>query len=160
MYSHYSRFPKRRLRTIIPGAIVLAIAVYGVLMAVANKPQAIVHSAGSSSYSNQGRFVGSDGWELFPTTSEATAMFDDQLQRAQHYTNFSPCFDEKGQRIGEKVTIWTLSTPPTKGLWRIMWTERNTSSSKLYWVEGESVERVLALEDEAQAKWKLCNATK
>lgn len=84
----------------------------------------------------------------------------DQLQRAQHYSNFSPCFDEKGQRIGEKVTIWTLSTLPTKGLWRIMWTERNTRSSKLYWVEGEAVECALALEGEARAKWKLCNATK
>src|SRR5258705_2314511 len=160
MYSHYSRFPKRHLRTIIPGAIVLAIAVYSVFIAVANKPQTIVHSAGSNSYSNQDRFVGSDGWELFPATFEAAAMFDNQLQRAQHYTNFSPCFDEKGQRIGEKVTIWTISTPPTQGLWRIMWTERNTSSSKLYWVEGESVESALALESEARAKWKLCNATK
>ena len=87
-------------------------------------------------------------------------MFDDQLQRAQQYTNFGPCFDEKGQRIGEKVTIWTHSTPPTKGLWRIMWTEQNTSSSKLYWVEGESVESALALEAEARARWKLCDATK
>lgn len=160
MYSHFFRFPKRHLRTIIPGAIALAIAVYSVFIAVANKPQAIVRSGGSNSYSNQSRFVGADGWELFPTMSEAAAMFDDKLQRAQHYTNFSPCFDEKGQRVGEKVTIWTLSTPPTNGLWRIMWTERNTSSSKLYWVEAESLERALALEREARAKWKLCNATK
>src|SRR5258705_9846495 len=116
MYSQLFRFPKRHLRTIIPGAIALAIAVYSVFIAVANKPQAIVRSGGSNSYSNQSRFVGADGWELFPTMSEAAAMFDDKLQRAQHYTNFSPCFDEKGQRIGEKVTIWTLSTPPTRPL--------------------------------------------
>src|SRR5258705_4230441 len=160
MYSQVFRFPKRHLRTIILGSIALTIAVYSVFIAVANKPQAIVSSGGSNSYSNQSRFVGADGWELFPTMSEAAAMFDDKLQRAQHYTNFSPCFDEKGQRIGEKVTIWTLSTPPTKGLWRIMWTERNTSSSKLYWVEAESMERALALEREARAKWKPCGATK
>ena len=49
-------------------------------VALANRTPGMVHSSSSVGYSNQDGLIGTDYYEFFPSSSDATAMFDEQLK--------------------------------------------------------------------------------
>ncbi|HEV8368255.1 MAG TPA: hypothetical protein VGQ39_09920 [Pyrinomonadaceae bacterium] len=160
MDTHYP--PESRwfnLKTVLLVTIVLAIAVVSLAVNLSNRPAKVVRSGSSGTYTDQKGVIGSEQWELFPTPSGATQMFDDQLQQSRAYQEFSPCFDDRGRRIGERAAMWMHSPTPTKAFWRIIWTERNSESSQLYWTEADTLEVARDLETKSGAKWPLCRTS-
>jgi len=139
--------------------VVLLLAVVGLAIRAANARPEVVPSSGSGTFSNQNGTIGSDSYAISPSTSAATARFDEQLKEAQHFQDFSPCFDDRGQRIGERAAMWMYASDP-KSFWRIVWTERRANYSAIYWVEADTLEGAKALEQNSQVKWRLCKATK
>ena len=160
MNSHVPESPYWRVFKIalIP-LVVLLLAVVSLAIRAANVRPEIVPSSGSSSFSNNGGLIGSDGYEISPSTSQATARFDEQLKQAKQFQEFGPCFDDRGQRIGERVALWIYSSEP-KAFWRIVWTERRANYSAIYWVEADTLEGAKALEQNSHEKWRLCKDTK
>lgn len=148
---------KNLLLSIFIGLLITGSSVGAIL---SNRTPAIVRSSASGTYTDPNGLIGSDGWELFPSTSGAAVMFDEQLQTAKDYRDFRPCFDDKGQRIGERAEMWIYSPPPTRASWRIVWTERSKEFSQLYWAEAETLAGARKLESSARQKWKLCRRTK
>jgi hypothetical protein len=160
MYSHYPQKSRWfNLKTVLLVVIVLAIATVSVAVKIANKPLNIVRSSSSGTYTDQNGIIGSEQWELFPSTSGATGMFDDQLQQSKAYREFSPCFDDRGKPIGERAAMWMHSPTPTKAFWRIVWTDRTRESSQLYWTEADTLEVARDLEIKSSAKWRVCKTS-
>ena len=160
MNSHVPQSPYWRVFKIalIP-LVVLLLVVVSLAISAANVRPDIVPSSGSGSFSNNDGLIGSDGYEISPSTSAASAKFDEQLKQAQQFQEFSPCFDDRGQRIGERAAMWMYSSEP-KSFWRIVWTERRANYSAIYWVEADTLEGAKVLEQNSQEKWRLCKATK
>jgi len=93
---------------------VILVAGTSVIVSLANRRSAVVRSSFSGSYSDLNGFIGHDQYELFPSPSAASALFDDLLNQSKAYQEFSPCFDDRGKRIGEKAALWLHTPPPTK----------------------------------------------
>lgn len=139
------------------GLLVITVTV---LVKLANGTPKIVRSGSSITHSDQRRgTIGTAGWELFPSLSEATAKFNEFLENSKSYQEFTPCFDDRGKMIGNRAVLWMHSPPPTKAYWKIVWTEQRTDFSKLYYVESDSLDNARELENNARTEWRLCRTT-
>ena len=139
MNSHVPQSPFWRVfRIALIPLVVLLLAVVSLAIRAANVRPEVVPSSGGNTFANNDGVIGSDGYEISPSTSQATARFDEQLKEAQQFQEFSPCFDDRGQRIGERAAMWMYSSEP-KSFWRIVWTERRTNYSAIYWVQADTL---------------------
>ena len=160
MYTHHrprSRWFSFRSISLIVAVILVAGA--SVLVSLANRRPAVVHSSFGGSYSDLNGIIGHDHYELFPSPSGASAMFDDLLNQSKAYQEFSPCFDDRGQRVGEKAALWLHTPPPSKAYWRIVWTRRMEDRSELFSVQADTLDGAHAMELRVREKWKLCRTS-
>ena len=160
MYTHHrprSRWFSFRNISLIFAVILVAGA--SVLVSRANRRPAVIRSGASVSYWEVNRIVGSDHYELFPSPSGASAMFDDLLNQSKAYQEFSPCFDDSGQRVGEKAALWLHTPPPSRAYWRIVWTSRMEDRSELFSVEADTLDGAHAMELRVREKWQLCRTS-
>ena len=160
MNTHYP--PESRwfnLKTVLLVTTVLAIAGVSLAVNLSNRPPKIVPSVSSGTFADQSGVIGSEQRELFPSPTGATDKFNKQLEASIQYREFTPCFDDRGKRIGERAAMWMQSPPPTKALWRITWTDRTAESSRLYWTEADSLDVARDLEIKSRERWRLCRTT-
>ena len=143
---------------VIAGIAIILILNHGVLRGL--------QKSSLGTFTDPSGIVGGDYYEQFASPTEASESFDRMLNQSREYRNFSPCFDDRGNRIGEKVTIFLVTSSPAKTFWRTVWTQRKTNSSDLFYVEAETLDGVLAIEKEHSAKewqergWRFCKTTR
>ena len=160
MYTHHRpRLGWFSVKNISLIVAVLLVAGTTLLVSFANRTPAVVRSSFSASYTDQDGLIGQDDYDLFPSPSGASAMFDDLLNQSKDYREFSPCFDDRGQRVGEKVALWLHTPPPSKAYWRIVWTRRMEDRSELFSVQADTLDGAHAMELRVREKWQLCRTS-
>ena len=158
-YSTNSRW--LNLKTVSLFAVTLLVATVTLLVNFAEGTSKIVHSSSSTSHTDQKRgLIGTSGWELFPSTSDATSKFNELLEGSNAYQEFTPCFNDRGKLIGNRAVISMPSQPSVKASWKIVWTEQRADFSKLYYTESDSLDNARELENNLGSELRLCRTTK
>lgn len=144
-------------------AIIIVIAV-GAILVIYRGYFRVVETSVSETVTDQNGIVGSLLHHQFPSPTDATSSFDQMLNESRDYRNYIPCFDDRGNRVGEKATMFLVK--PDGNSWRTVWTLRNTNSSDLFYVNAETLDGVLALEKSLSSNesrkegWRFCKATR
>lgn len=144
-------------------AIIIVIA-FGTILAFYRGYFRVAETSVFETVTDQNGIVGSLLHHQFPSSGGATASFDQMLNGSRDYRNYIPCFDDRGNRIGEKATMFIVN--PDGNSWRTVWTLRKTNSSELFYINAETLDGVLALEktlssnESRKEGWRFCKATR
>lgn len=142
--------------------LLVALVILGVCSLVVRDPPAspkVPHS-GIRSYTSSDYEHMSWDWETHPSPLGATAKFNALLQGATEYIEFTPCFDARGHRIGERAAMRTTSPHTRRPVWRIVWTQRSEDFSESFTVESPLLSEARHGETTGQDGWKKCISTK
>ncbi len=153
-------------KTISLLVIIIVVATITTALAFSLKGSRIVQTSSLGTYTDPNGVTGNDFHEQFPSPNEATASFDRMFSQSKEYRSYSPCFDDRGNRIGEKATLFLITAASAKTFWRIVWTQRKSESSDIFYIEAGTLDGVLALEkqlsssDPPRENWRFCKTTK
>src|SRR5215204_2143789 len=109
MLSHHpprKPFISRKGLSISLCIVALLIACVTVLVTIAHRTPAIVRSGFSVTYTDQNGIIGRDQYKLFPSPTGAAEMLEEMLNDSREYREYSPCFDDRGRRNGERTALW------------------------------------------------------
>lgn len=98
--------------------------------------------------------------ETFSCPSAAAEKFNADLQKASFFTEFTPCFDPGGRRIGERAVTLRLPPHAPEPTWRIIRTQQAKDSSTSLWVESVSLSDAYYFEEYMAEHRGRCITTK
>jgi hypothetical protein len=128
----------------------------GAMLGGHNQRPRIIPSASSESMSwDDGKLAARDQHIYVPPQSAATEL-EYLLARSPDYTEFTPCYDRAGRRVGDHVVLPRRDRVSFTQLWRIAWTRQEEDHSELYVVEGNTLALARSVEAQLRPEWFRC----